>query len=84
MENLIKKRLLQLIDPRPPPYPFPYHYNLAEHYEYHQSSRHTIDRCFYLRHENQDLIEEGKVSFGPTPTNPPLNTKGTGGFYAID
>ncbi len=74
MEYLIKKKLLQLIDPRPPPYPLPYRYNQAEHCEYHQTLGHTLDRCFHLKHDIQDSIDEGKVSFDPTPTNPPSNS----------
>lgn len=70
MEYLIKKKLMQLIDPRPPPYPLPYRYNQAEHYEYHQTLGHTLNRCFWLKHDIQDLINEGKVSFDPKPTNP--------------
>lgn len=74
MEYLIKKKLLQLIDPRPPPYSLPYRYNQVEHYEYHQTPGHTLDRCFHLKHDIQDLNNEGKVSFDPTPTNPQPTT----------
>lgn len=74
IEYLIKKRLLKLIDLRPPPYPLPYHYNLVEHCEYHQSLGHTIDRCYHLRHDIQDLIKESKVLFNHTPIKPPPNS----------
>lgn len=74
MEYLIRKKLMQLIDPRPPPYPFPYRYNQAEHCEYHQTPGHTLNRYFWLKHNIQDLIDEGKVSFNPIPTNPSPNS----------
>lgn len=74
MEYLTMKKLLQLIDPRPPPYPLPYRYNQVEHCEYHQTLGHTLDRCFRLKHDIQDLIDEVKVSFDPTPTSPSPNT----------
>lgn len=74
MEYLIKKKLLQLINPRPPLYPLPYCYNQVEHYEYHQTSEHTLNKCFYFKHDIQDLIDEGNVSFDPTPSNLPPNT----------
>lgn len=74
MEYLIKKMLLQLIDPIPPPYSLPYCYNQVEHCEYHQTLRHTLDRYFHLKHDIRDLINEGKVSLDPTPTNPPSNS----------
>lgn len=74
MEYLIKKRLLQPMLPRPLPYPLPHFYNTRQHCEYHQTPGHTLDKCFRLKHDIQDLIDEGKVSFNPTPTNPPPNT----------
>lgn len=73
-EYLIKKKLLQLIEPRPPPYPLPYRYNQVDRCEYHQTLGHTLNRCFYLKHDIQDLIDEGKVSVDPSLTNPPSNT----------
>lgn len=51
----------------------PYYYNVVEHCVYYQSPRHTIDKYYHLRHDIQDLIDEGIVSFNPTPTNPPPN-----------
>ena len=53
------------MEPRPPPYPLPRFYNPGEHCEYHQTSGHTLDKCFHLRHDIQDLIDQGKVSFDP-------------------
>lgn len=73
MDYLMKKRLLQVLDPRPPPHPLSYCYNLVEQCEYHQSPMHTINRCFRLRYDIQDLIDEGKVSFDSTPVNPSPN-----------
>lgn len=62
------------MEPRPPPYPLPRFYNTGEHCEYHQTPGHTLNKCFRLRHDIQDLINDSKVSFDLTLTNPPPNT----------
>lgn len=51
MEYLIKKKLMQLIDLRPPPYPLPYRYNQTEHCKYHQTLGCILDRWFQLKHD---------------------------------
>ena len=51
------------------PNPIPSTWNLNEYCHYHQKSNHKTDNCFRLKHEIQDLIDNG------TLLNPNIITK---------
>jgi hypothetical protein len=61
MEKLIKKGLLQRLEPRPLPDPVPGYFDLQCYCDFHQSKGHHTNGCKRLRHEIQDLIDQGKV-----------------------
>lgn len=68
---LVNKGLLQLLKSRPPPNPLPPGYDATKHCQFHQTLGHPVDKCFILKHDIQDLIDERNVSFGPPLNNPP-------------
>lgn len=74
MDYLVSKGLWQHLEPKPPPQPLPFRYDANEHCLFHQTPGHPIDMCYILKHFIQDLIDEGKVSFGPPPSNHPSNS----------
>src|SRR2546421_12058034 len=61
MEELIKKGLLQPLEPKPLPDPVPGYFDLQCYCDFHQSKGHHTNGCKRLRHEIQDLIDQGKV-----------------------
>src|SRR2546430_3242783 len=56
LEKLIKKGLLQRLEPRPLPDPVPGYFDLQCYCDLHHTNG-----CKRLRHEIQDLIDQGKV-----------------------
>ena len=68
-ENLSSKGFIKPLDPTPMPNPIPSTWNLNEYYHYHQKTGHKTDYCFLLKHEIQDLIDNG------TLPNPNIITK---------
>src|SRR2546425_2876542 len=60
LKRLQKQDLLQPLDPRPPN-TLAANYNENAYCEFHQTKGHDTDRCLRLRHEIQNLIDEGKI-----------------------
>ena len=61
LERCIKEGLLQLLEPKPLPNPLPAKFNLRAYCKFHQSKGHDTDNCKRLRHEIQDLIDQGNI-----------------------
>ncbi|KAL7179799.1 hypothetical protein ACSBR1_043077 [Camellia fascicularis] len=70
LQILIKKGHLKLLEPRPLPNPLPAKHDSTQYCAYHQQNGHTTDNCFRLRHEVQDLFDNGVVL-------PPSSAKST-------
>ena len=68
-ESLSSKGFIKPLDPTPIPNLLSPTWNLNEYCHYHQKSVHKIDNCFRLKHEIQDLIDNG------TLPNPNIVTK---------
>ena len=72
-ENLSSKGFIKplnpTLNPTLMPNPIPPTWNLNEYCHYHQKSGHKTDNCFHLKHEIQDLIDNG------TSSNPNIITK---------
>src|SRR3989442_906613 len=60
LKKLQRQGLLQPLDPRPPN-TLADNYNERAYCEFHQTKGHDTDKCTRLRHEIQNLIEEGKI-----------------------
>ena len=73
-EKLKVKRFLKPLDPKPIPNPLPARLDVRKRYAYHQSPGHDTDKCFGLRYEIQDLIDNKVIAppTKPTITNNPL------------
>src|SRR4051794_28077554 len=61
LEKLMKKGLLQPLEPKPLPDPVPGYFDLQCYCDFHQSKGHHTNGCKRLRHEIQDLIDQGKM-----------------------
>src|SRR3989440_7295310 len=61
LEKLMKKNLLQPLEPKPLPDPVPAYFDLQVYCDFHQSKGHHTNGCKRLRHEIQDLIDQGKM-----------------------
>src|SRR3989442_14362627 len=61
LEKLMKKNLLQPLEPRPLPDPVPAYFDLQVYCDFHQSKGHHTNGCKRLRHAIQDLIDQGKM-----------------------
>ena len=68
-ENLSFKGFIKPLDPTLMPNPIPPTWNFNEYFHYHKKSDHKTDNCFRLKHEIQDLINNG------TLPNPNIITK---------
>ena len=68
-ENLSSKGFLKPLDATPVPNPIPTTWNLNEYCHFHQKPGHKTDNYFHLKHEIQDLIDNG------TLPNPNIITK---------
>ncbi|KAF5932790.1 hypothetical protein HYC85_028961 [Camellia sinensis] len=58
---LIKKGHLKPLEPQPLPKNLPLSHNPANYCAFHQRASHDTDMCFRLRHEIQDLIDNGVI-----------------------
>ena len=65
---MLKEGYLEQLDPNPIPNPILPRYNVNEYCAYHQGHGHDTDHCLRLRHEIQDLIEQGII----TPDKPKM------------
>src|SRR3989440_5592406 len=70
LERYIKRGLLQPLEPKPLPDPLPANFNLQAYCKFHRVKGNDTDRCRRLRHEIQNLIDEGKIP------DPDKNTSG--------
>ena len=68
-ENLTSKGFIKPLDPTSMPNTLPPTWKLNEYCYYHQKSGHKTDNCFHLKHEIQDLIDNGTI------LNPNIITK---------
>ncbi|KAF5932779.1 hypothetical protein HYC85_028950 [Camellia sinensis] len=73
---LIRKGHPKPLEPRPLPERFPAAHNPAKYCAFHQQHGHDTDLCFRLRHEIQDLIDNGVIlpPEKPNVTTNPLPT----------
>ena len=73
-EKLKAKELLKPLDPRPTPNLLLARFDVTRRCAYHQSPSHDTDKCFGLRHANQDLIDNKVIAppTRPSITNNPL------------
>ena len=70
LEKLQAKRLLKPLDPKPIPHPMLRRYNPNAHCKYHQGKGHITDKCYNLRHDIQDLIEQQVVTPPSSASHP--------------
>ncbi|KAL7260055.1 hypothetical protein ACSBR1_005839 [Camellia fascicularis] len=70
LQILVKKGHLKPLEPRPLTNPLPAKHDGTQYCAYHQQTGHTTDNCFRLRHEVQDLFDNGVVL-------PPSSAKST-------
>src|SRR2546425_1114686 len=82
LKKLQSRGLLQPLDPRPPPNPLPSNFNHNAYCEFHQTQGHDTDKCIRLRHEIQNLIEEGKIP-DPEKDKPNVMTNPLPNFHNV-
>ena len=70
LEKLQAKGLLKPLDSKPIPHPMPRSYNPNGHCRYHQERGHTIDKCYNLTHDIQDLIEQQVITPPSSASHP--------------
>ncbi|KAF5933874.1 hypothetical protein HYC85_030045 [Camellia sinensis] len=58
---LVGQGHLKPLEPRPLPNPLPATHDATQYCAYHQQTGHTTDDCFRLRHEVQDLFDNGVI-----------------------
>ena len=68
-ENFFPKGFINPLDLTPMPNHIPPTWNLNKYCHFHQKSDHKIENCFPLKHEIQDLIDNGNFA------NPEIITK---------
>ena len=91
-QRLVEGGLIVPLPPRPPPQPTPPGFRTNLHCAYHQRAVHDTYSCAALRHDIQDLINQGLVDLGlPGVTTDPLPTHDTrvvppppGGIHSIE
>ena len=74
-ENLSSKGVIKPVDPTPMPNPIPSTWKLNEYCHYHQKSNHKTDNGFRLKHEIQDLIDNGTLPNPNIITKPNIKEK---------
>ncbi|KAF5933077.1 hypothetical protein HYC85_029248 [Camellia sinensis] len=68
LKVLMERGHLKPLDPQPLPDPLPARHNLSKYCVYHQQRGHGTDRCYRLRHEVQNLIDNWTIA-PPSDTN---------------
>ncbi|KAF5934576.1 hypothetical protein HYC85_030747 [Camellia sinensis] len=61
LQILVGQGHLKPLEPRPLPNPLPATHDATQYCAYHQQTGHTVDDCFRLRHEVQDLFDNGAI-----------------------
>ena len=59
---LIKGGYLKPFDPTPLPNPIPPNWNRNDHYAFHQRIGHKTNSCLRLKHDVQNLIDQGVIA----------------------
>ena len=70
MEKQHAMGVLKPLDPKPILHPMPRSYNPNAHCEYHQRGGHTTDKCFHLRHDIHDLIDQQVITLPSSASHP--------------
>ena len=89
---MVEGGLIVQLPPKPPPQPTPPGFKIDLHCAYHRRAGHDTDSCAALRHDIQDLIDQGLVDLGRLRvTTDPLPTHDTravpppqGGIHSIE
>ncbi|KAF5933378.1 hypothetical protein HYC85_029549 [Camellia sinensis] len=71
LQILVGQGHVKPLEPRPLPNPLPATHDATQYCAYHKQTGHTTDNCFRLRHEVQDLFDNGVIL-------PPSLAKSTG------
>ena len=66
LQILVGQGHLKLLEPRPLPTPLPATHDTTQYCAYHQQTGHTTNAYFRLRHEVQDLFDNGVIP-APSP-----------------
>ncbi|KAF5933070.1 hypothetical protein HYC85_029241 [Camellia sinensis] len=66
LQILVGQGHLKPLEPRPLPNPLPATHDTTQYCAYHQQTGHTTNACFRLRHEVQDLFDNGVIP-APSP-----------------
>ncbi|KAF5933168.1 hypothetical protein HYC85_029339 [Camellia sinensis] len=61
LQILVGQGHLKPLEPQPLPNPLPATHDTTQYCAYHQQTGHTTDDCFRLRHEVQDLFDNGVI-----------------------
>ena len=61
LQILVGQGQLKPLEPRPLPNPLPATHDTTQYCAYHQQTGHTTNACFRLRHEVQDLFDNGVI-----------------------
>ena len=70
LEKIQDKGGLKPLDPKPIPHLMPRSYNPNAHCKYHQGGGHTTDKCFHLRRDIQDLIDQQVITPPSSASHP--------------
>ncbi|KAF5933879.1 hypothetical protein HYC85_030050 [Camellia sinensis] len=62
LKALMERGHLKPLDPQPLPDPLPARHNPSKYCMYHQQRGHGTDRCYRLRHEVQNLIDNRTIA----------------------
>ncbi|KAF5933731.1 hypothetical protein HYC85_029902 [Camellia sinensis] len=61
LQTLVEQGHLKPLEPRPLPNPLPATHDFTQYCAYHQQTGHATNNCFRLRHEVQDLFDNGVI-----------------------
>ncbi|KAF5933159.1 hypothetical protein HYC85_029330 [Camellia sinensis] len=69
LKALMERGHLKPLDPQPLPNPLPARHNPSKYCMYHQQRGHGTDRCYRLRHEVQNLIDNQTIAPPSSPND---------------